>query len=88
MGDSNPMKSTLEELTAAEKKALAHFYGTSAYDVLKKLCHLEIEGLGKDALGSPNHEQTKFYSGQAVMAAKLPKLIRELHKETEKNRKK
>lgn len=79
------MKSTVEQLSTKEAEALARFYDTDAFNALSKLCKLEIAGLGKDALASPNHEQTKFYSGQAAMAAKLIKIIRALYKEREKN---
>lgn len=82
------MKSTVEQLSPAERAALVHFYDTEAYKALKKLCQLEIDGLGKDALGSPDHEQTRYYSGQASMAAKLPKVIRQLYQEAEENKQK
>lgn len=80
------MKSTVEQLSNKEVEALVRFYDTDAFNALSKLCKLEIEGLGKDALASPNHEQTKFYSGQAAMAAKLIKIVRGLYKEHEKNK--
>ncbi len=79
------MKSTLEQLTPKEREALVHFYGTATYDALKHLCRLEIEGLGKDALGSPSHEQTRYFAGQANMAAKLTKVIKSLYEESKKN---
>ncbi len=82
------MKSTVEQLTPDERKALVLFYDTKAYEAFKRLCELEIEGLGKDALGSTEHSQTRWFGGQANMAAKLPKLIRELHKESEANKEK
>lgn len=78
------MKSTLEQLSASKKQALALFYDTEAYKALKELCELEIDGLGKDALGSPSHEQTKWFGGQASMAAKIPKIIKELYIESNK----
>lgn len=79
------MKSTVDQLTSKDRQALVHLYGTAAFDAIKSLCKLEIEGLGKDALISPNHEQTRFYSGQAVMAAKITNIIKDLHKEHLKN---
>ena len=75
------MKSTIEQLSAAELKALVLWYNTASFNAYKRLCQLEIDGLGKDALGSPNHDQTRFYSGQASMAAKLPKMIKGLYEE-------
>ncbi|CAB4176478.1 hypothetical protein UFOVP1522_49 [uncultured Caudovirales phage] len=79
------MKSTLDRLAPKQKTALVNFYGTDAYEALKQLCKYEVEGLGKDALGSTSHEQTKLYSGQAMMAVKLPKIIKQLYEESKKN---
>ena len=81
------MKSTLEQLSANERKALALWYDSDAYKAFKKICRLEIQGLGKDALGSPSHDQTRFYGGQAAMAAKLPKIVKSLYDESVKNQK-
>lgn len=78
------MKSTIDQLTPKDRIALAHWYGTESYNALKKLLRLEIEGLGKDALGSPNHEQTKYFAGEAAMAAKIPKIVKQLSIETDK----
>lgn len=79
------MKSTIEQLTGAQRKALALFYETPTYEALKALCQLEIDGLAKDALDSPSQEQTRYYAGQAQMASKLVKLIRQLYKESLKS---
>ncbi len=81
------MKSTIEQLSASERKALAHFYNTAAYKALKHLCELGIIGLGKDALGSQSHDDTRWYGGQANMAAKIPKAVRSIYEESEKNEK-
>jgi hypothetical protein len=78
------MKSTLEDLSASEKNALALFYDSAAYKALRHLCQAEIEGLGKDALLSQSHEHTRWLGGQADMAAKILKIIRELYKESQK----
>lgn len=77
--------STLEQLSPAYRKALATLYETDAYKAIKQLCELEINGLGKDALGSQSHDMTRFYAGQAYMAAKLPRSIKQLHKEAQEN---
>jgi hypothetical protein len=82
------MKSTVELLSDKHRMALARFYGTEAHEALKALAKLEIVGLGKDALSSPNHEQTKWYSGQATMATKLLKMVKMLHDDSEANKKK
>jgi hypothetical protein len=81
------MKSTVDQLTNKERELLALFYDTETYKALKQLCKYEIDGLGQDALASPDHNMTRWYSGQATMATKLPKLIRELFKEKEDNKK-
>lgn len=77
------MKSSVDRLSVSEREALANFYDTDAYKALKKLCQFEIEGLGKDALGSQTHEQTRYYSGQASMAVKIPKIIKAMGKTKE-----
>ena len=82
------MKSTVEQLTSAERKALVLFYDTPAYNALKHLCQLEIDGLGKDALASQDHNQTRWLGGEANMAAKIPKIVRQLYKESEDNKEK
>lgn len=78
------MKSTVEQLSDNEREALAHLYELPGYKAFVKLCRMEIVGLGADALNSQDHELTRYYSGQATMASKLPKIIRELHKELNK----
>ncbi len=78
------MKSTLDKLSDNEKEALAHLYELPGFKALVKVCRLEIEGLAYDALVSPNLETTKYLNGQAVMAEKLPKIVRELYKEINK----
>jgi len=80
------MKSTVELLTDKQRGALARLYGTDAHDALKALCKLEITGLGKDALDSPDHNMTRWYAGQAAMAAKIPRVIKMLNKEFEDNK--
>lgn len=84
--NSSSMKSTVDLLTKKEKEALALWYETPSFMALKKLCELEIEGLGKDALGSPSHEATKYYAGQADMAAKLIKVVGGIYKENVKHK--
>lgn len=82
------MKSSLEKLSPGERNALVHWYDTESYKAFKRLCQFEIEGLGKDALGAQSFEQVKLISGQASMAAKLPKIIRAMFQESEDNKKK
>lgn len=82
------MRSSVEQLSIGEQRALAQLYGTDGYKALVHLCKLEVEGLGKDALASTEHEQTRWLGGQANMAVKIPKIIRELSKATDKNKQK
>lgn len=72
------MRSTIEQLGPKDRKTLAHWYGTESFIALKKLLQLEIDGLAKDALASIDHEQTRFLSGQASMAVKIPKIVKQL----------
>ena len=78
------MKSTVDQLTTKERDTLAHFYDTEAYLVLKKLASLEIVSLGKDALTSLDHEQTRFLAGQATMAKNFIELIQLCYKASNK----
>lgn len=82
------MKSTVEQLTKVERQALVHFYETVPFEALKHLCQLEIDGLAKDALDSQSQEQTRYYAGQAAMATKLIKIIRQLYKDDKESREK
>jgi len=79
------MKRTVDLLTANEKEALAHLYELPGFKALSKLCQLEINALAKDALLSPDHETTKFLNGQATAYMNLPKLVRNLYKELNKD---
>lgn len=78
------MKSTLDRLSAKEKEALALLYNTEGYEVLRKLCTLEVEEFAKDALIAPNMEVLNYYRGQADFAKNLPKAIRKVYKEVNK----
>lgn len=78
------MKSTLEQLSAKEKEALARLYGTDGYEALKKVHTLEVAGLGADALGSQSIEDTKFLQGRAYQSKASIQLIRDVHKQVNK----
>lgn len=75
------MKSTIEQLTLNEKKALAHWYNTDSYKALEHLARLEVQGLGADALVAPTLEQVKYLQGRSSWLVDLFKLIRMIHKE-------
>lgn len=79
------MKSTVEQLSAKDRKALALFYDTDAYNALKHFAELEITSLGKDALGQTDITQVHYFRGRAAWASELCKLIRQISKETDKN---
>lgn len=82
------MKTTVELLSSNERAALALLFGTDAYNALRHLCQLEIDGLAKDALGAQNMEALNYSRGQAAMAKKLPLIIKQIYGETEKSEKK
>lgn len=80
------MKSTVEQLNTKEKAALALLFGTDAFQALKKICQLEIDGVAKDALASTEINQVYFFRGEASMAKKLPKLVEQIYKESGKQK--
>lgn len=78
------MKSTVEQLSDNERQALALFFGTDAFSAFKKLCQLEINGLARDALASRKIDELGNSRGQAEMAKKLPLIIGEIYKRSNK----
>ncbi len=80
------MKSTVELLSDKERAALALLFGTDANNALRKLCQLEIDGCAKDALAATDMNQVNYFRGEASMAKKLPKLIEQVYKETDKQK--
>lgn len=78
------MKSTVEALSGKERDALALFYGTDAFQAFRRLCQIEIEGLGKDALAATTMDAVNFLKGRASFAKELPKLLEEIYKENKK----
>lgn len=79
------MKSTVEQLTPKDRKALALFYETDAYNALKRFAELEVSALGVDALSQTEITQVHYLRGRATWASELCKLIREIYKTTEKS---
>lgn len=79
------MKSTVEQLSPKDKKALALFYETDAYSALKHFAELEITALGVDALIQTEITQVHYLRGRASWANELCILIRKISKETEKS---
>lgn len=78
------MKSTLEQLSAKEREALAHFYDTDAYKALRKLVDLERLETAKDHLDQTDILQVRYLSGQASSLKKLVLTLRDNYKQFEK----
>lgn len=78
------MKSTLDQLTDSEREALAHFYELPGYKALVKLHNLELVGLGKDALASPDFENVQYLRGRAHQSKVNVEIIREVYKAVNK----
>lgn len=81
----NLMKSTVEQLSPKDRKALALFYQTDAYNALVHFAELEITTLGVDALSQTEITQVHYLRGRAAWAKELCILIRKISKETEKS---
>lgn len=78
------MKSTLEELSAADRKALAHFYETPAYAALRKLIDLERLELAKSHVDQVDILQVRYLSGQTSSLKKLIGTLQENFKASNK----
>lgn len=78
------MKSTLEQLSAGERKALALFYDTDAFKALRKLVDVERLELAKDHVDQTDIMQVRYLSGQASSLKKLILTLGENHKQSEK----
>mgnify|MGYP001562310984 CR=1 FL=1 len=78
------MKSTLDQLSAKEREALARLYEMDGYTALKRLCELEILGLGKDALQAPDIGVVNLLQGKAIMAKNIPTIIHNEYKRISK----
>ena len=80
------MKSTLDQLSAADKEALALLYDTKGYEVLKKIHKLEQFGLGQDALAEREDlGQIRFLNGRLYQSKATLALIRESYKQANKD---
>lgn len=78
------MKSTLEELTSAERKALALFYDTPAYQALRRLVDIERLELAKSHVDQVDILQVRYLSGQTAALKKLIGTLRENFKSSNK----
>ena len=78
------MKSTLEQLSAKEREALAHFYTTDAHKAQEKLINLERLELAKDHVGKRDILDVCYLSGQSDGLKKLILTIRENYKTFDK----
>jgi len=78
------MKSTLEQLSAKEREALAHLYGTDMHKALEKLVNAERLEIAKDHVDQTDILQVRYLSGQASSLKKLLLTLRENHKTFDK----
>lgn len=78
------MKSTVEQLSGAERKALAHLYDTPAYSALKKLLEFERLNSATKCLSAGSFEEVKYLQGQESALKGLHLTIKQLHKESDK----
>lgn len=78
------MKSTLEQLTAAERKALAHLYETDGYMALRKLIDIERLELAKSHVDQIDILQIRYLSGQTSSLKKLVGTLQENFKASNK----
>lgn len=78
------MKSTLEQLSAKEREALAHFYDTDAHKALRKLIDVERLELAKDHVNQTDILHVRFLSGQSDGLKKLALTLRENYKHFDK----
>lgn len=78
------MKSTLEQLSAKEREALAHFYGTDMHKALEKLVGAERLEIAKDHVDQTDILTVRYLSGQASSLKKLLLTLRENHKTLDK----
>lgn len=69
-------KSTIDQLTLNEKKALAHWYGTDTYKALEKLARAEVAALGEDALAATDIEHLRRLQGRAAWAVDFFRLLK------------
>lgn len=74
------MKSTIDQLSANEKMALAALYSMDGYGVLKKIHNIDQMGLGQDALSAPNMEHVKFLQGRMYQSKATIELIRNVYR--------
>ena len=80
------MKSTVEQLTPAERKALVLFYETPAYQALRRLIDIERLELAKDHVDLTEILQVRYLSGQVASLKKLAGTLQELYKDDKKQK--
>lgn len=81
------MKSTVEQLTAEERKALALFYDTEAYKALEKLIGFEKTQYAEQHVGQLEIGQIRYLTGMVGSLNKLLNLLQENYKESVKKQK-
>lgn len=78
------MKSTLEQLSAKEREALAHLVDTDGFKAFVKLIEAERMEIAKDHVDEIDILQVRYLSGQASSLKKLVNTLRENHKQFDK----
>lgn len=73
-------KSTLDNLTGVERRALALWYDTESHKALVKLISLERLELAKDHVDETDMSVIRYLSGQVRGLKKLAGTIRENYK--------
>ncbi len=79
------MRSTLEQLSEKERKALANFYGTDAEKALRKLIDLERLNLAKDHVDQVDILQVRYLSGAAHSLKQLVFTLKTNYKDNNKD---
>lgn len=74
------MKSTLDQLSEKERKALALWYGTETHKAFEKLLRIDGLELAKDHVGVSDINLIRFLSGQAYALDALLKVLKENYK--------
>lgn len=79
------IKTALDELTPTERKTLALFYQTPAYEALRKLIDAERIELAKDHVDQTEITHVRYLSGQAEGLRKLVGTLTNNYKQSNKN---
>lgn len=81
------MKSTVEQLSPADRKALALWYDSNSYNAFRRLIDIERIELAKDAIDQIDIKQVRYISGQAASLKRLVGTLRQIYKESNEDKK-